>query len=234
MKNNLNIKHMDVKEFKKYAIKSRNISSTTLDRYISDTENMTRTVIEERATNFREIDVFSRLIMDRIIFLGVPVDDYISNVIIAQLLFLESNDPKRDISLYINSPGGSVYSGLGIYDTMQYIRPNISTICSGLAASMSAVLLAGGSKGKRSALKHSRIMIHQPLGGSQGKASDMEISVKQILAIKNDIYHIISTHTGKSVENIEKDSERDFWMTSAEAKEYGIIDNVVIHKSTTN
>ena len=167
MKNNLNIKHMDVKEFKKYAIKSRNISSTTLDRYISDTENMTRTVIEERATNFREIDVFSRLIMDRIIFLGVPVDDYISNVIIAQLLFLESNDPKRDISLYINSPGGSVYSGLGIYDTMQYIRPNISTICSGLAASMSAVLLAGGSKGKRSALKHSRIMIHQPSGGVQ-------------------------------------------------------------------
>lgn len=215
------------KEFKSYAVKEHKISSIQVDGYIDHIESMTRAVIEERPTHFREIDVFSRLIMDRIIFLGMAVDDNISNIIVAQLLFLESTDPKKDVRLYINSPGGSVYAGLGIYDTMQYITPEVHTICTGLAASMAAVLLAGGATGKRSALPHSRILIHQPLGGAQGQASEMEITIKQMLAIKNDLYEILSKHTGKSYSKIEKDADRDYWMRAPEAKEYGIIDEVL-------
>ncbi|MBD3627507.1 ATP-dependent Clp protease proteolytic subunit [Cyclobacterium sp. GBPx2] len=191
---------------------------------------MTRAVIEERPTNFREIDVFSRLIMDRIIFLGTGVDDHIANIITAQLLFLESVDSKKDILLYINSPGGSVYAGLGIYDTMQYINPEVGTICTGLAASMGAVLLAGGAAGKRSALPHSRIMIHQPSGGMQGQSKDMEITVKQILELRTELYEILANHSGKSIEEIEKDSDRDYWMRAAAAKEYGLIDEVLTKK----
>ncbi len=188
---------------------------------------MTRSVIEERPTNFREIDVFSRLIMDRIIFLGMEVDDLVANTITAQLLFLESTDSEKDIVLYINSPGGSVYAGLGIYDTIQYVRPKIATICTGLAASMAAVLLAGGAKGKRTALPHARIMIHQPMSGMQGQASDMEISLKQTLAVKHDLYTILATHTGKKYKDIEADADRDYWMTSKEAHAYGMIDDVM-------
>jgi len=218
---------LDKKEFKSYAVKDRKISSIHVDNYIQDIENMTRSVIEERPTHFREIDVFSRLIMDRIIFLGMAVDDNISNIIVAQLLFLESTDLKKDVRLYINSPGGSVYPGLGIYDTMQYIAPDVHTICTGLAASMAAVLLAGGAPNKRSALPHSRILIHQPLGGAQGQASDMEITIKQMIEIKKDLYHILSKHTGKDEAKIEKDADRDYWMRASEAKEYGIIDEVL-------
>jgi len=218
---------LDKKEFKSYAVKDRHISSMHVDKYIDHIENMTRSVIEERPTHFREIDVFSRLIMDRIIFLGMPVDDHISNIIVAQLLFLESTDPKKDVRLYINSPGGSVYPGLGIYDTMQYIAPDVHTICTGLAASMAAVLLAGGAPKKRYALPHSRILIHQPLGGAQGQASDMEITVKQMLEIKRDLYQILAKHTGKSQGKLEKDGDRDYWMRASEAKEYGIIDEVL-------
>ena len=215
---------ISTKEFQNYAIKERHISSQHVDTYI---ESMTRAVIEERPNHFREIDVFSRLIMDRIIFLGTPIDDNISNIIIAQLLFLESTDPKKDVRLYINSPGGSVYPGLGIYDTMQYISSDVHTICTGLAASMAAVLLAGGTTGKRSALPHSRIMIHQPLGGAKGQASEMEITIKQMLAVKKDLYEILAKHTGKSYKKIEADSDRDYWMRAPEAKEYGIIDEVL-------
>lgn len=214
-------------EFRNYAVKGQHINGAAFDKYVDQIENMTRAVIEERPTNFREIDVFSRLIMDRIIFLGLPVDDNISNIITAQLLFLESVDAKKDILLYINSPGGSVYAGLGIYDTMQLVGPDVSTICTGLAASMAAVLLAGGAKEKRSALPHARIMIHQPMSGMQGPASDMEISLKQTLSVKKDLYNILSKHTGKSYEVIEKDADRDFWMKSDEAKKYGIIDEVL-------
>jgi ATP-dependent Clp protease protease subunit len=221
---------LDKKEFKNYAVKDRNISSMYVDKYIDHIENMTRAVIEERPTNFREIDVFSRLIMDRIIFLGMAVDDNIANIIVAQLLFLESTDPKKDVRLYINSPGGSVYPGLGIYDTMQYIAPDVHTICTGLAASMAAVLLAGGAPNKRSALPHSRILIHQPLGGAQGQASDMEITIKQMIEIKKDLYKILSQHTGKTEAKIEKDADRDYWMRASEAKEYGIIDEVLEKK----
>ncbi|MBS9525953.1 ATP-dependent Clp protease proteolytic subunit [Litoribacter ruber] len=191
---------------------------------------MTRSVIEERPTNFREIDVFSRLIMDRIIFLGTQVDDHIANIITAQLLFLESVDAKKDILLYINSPGGSVYAGLGIYDTMQYIAPEVGTICTGLAASMGAVLLAGGAAGKRSALPHSRVMIHQPLGGAQGQASDIEITARQILILKQELYEILALHSGKDIEEIEKHSDRDYWMRAPEAQEYGLIDEVLVRK----
>ena len=194
-------------------------------------ENMTRSVIEERPTNFREIDVFSRLIMDRIIFIGLPIDDNISNIITAQLLFLESADAKKDILLYINSPGGSVYAGLGIYDTMQLVTPDVATICTGLAASMAAILLAGGAKDKRSALPHSRIMIHQPMSGMQGPASDMEISLRQTLSVKKDLYDIIAKHSGKSYNQVEKDSDRDFWMIAEEAKQYGLIDEVLEKRS---
>lgn len=215
---------INAKEFKNYATKDRNISSQYVDTYI---ESMTRAVIEERPTHFREIDVFSRLIMDRIIFIGTPIDDNMANIIIAQLLFLESTDPKKDVRLYINSPGGSVYPGLGIYDTMQYISSDVHTICTGLAASMAAVLLAGGTTGKRSSLPHSRIMIHQPLGGAKGQASEMEITIKQMIAVKKDLYEILAHHTGKSYKKIEADSDRDYWMRAQEAQQYGIIDEIL-------
>ena len=221
---------MHQKEFRDYAVKGRRISSIHVDDYMDRVENMTRSVIEERPTNFREIDVFSRLIMDRIIFLGMQVDEHIANIIIAQLLFLESTEPNKDILLYINSPGGAVYPGLGIYDTMQYVTPHVATICTGLAASMGAVLLAGGASGKRSALPHARIMIHQPLGGAQGQASDMEITIKQMLEIKKDLYQIFAKHTGKNLTVIEKDADRDFWMRASQAQDYGIIDEVLEKK----
>ena len=222
------------KEFMKFAVKDRGLSSHTVGDFVSSIygpENMTRTVIEERPMPFREVDVFSRLMADRIIFLGTGVDDYVANIIQAQLLFLESTDPTKDIQIYINSPGGSVYAGLGIYDTMQYIKPEIATICTGMAASMGAVLLSGGTKGKRSALKHSRVMIHQPSGGMQGQSTDMEITLKQMQELRKDLYTILSEHTGKTYSQIEKDSDRDKWMRSDEAKEYGIIDEVLTRKS---
>lgn len=214
-------------EFRKYAIHNQGVSGTSIDKYAAHIENMTRSVIEERPTRFAEIDVFSRLIMDRIIFLGMQVDDNIANIITAQLLFLESVDPNRDIVMYINSPGGSVYAGLGMYDTMHFVKPDVATICTGLAASMGAVLLAGGADKKRSALPHSRIMIHQPMSGMQGQASDMEISLKQTLEVKKDLYNILSKHSGQTYEKIEKDSDRDYWMRAAEAKKYGLIDEVL-------
>lgn len=219
-------------EFRKYAVKGAGLSGSVVDQYVGQVENMTRSVIEERPTRFAEIDVFSRLIMDRIIFLGMGVDDNIANIITAQLLFLESVDAKKDILLYVNSPGGSVYAGLGIYDTMQYVNPDINTICTGLAASMGAVLLAGGAKGKRSSLPHSRIMIHQPSAGMQGTSSDMEISMKQTLELKKDLYNILSNHSGKTYEQIEKDSDRDYWMRASEAKTYGLIDEVLEKKDS--
>jgi ATP-dependent Clp protease protease subunit len=193
-------------------------------------DNMTRTVIEERQMPFREVDVFSRLMADRIIFLGTPIDDYIANVVQAQMLFLESTNAKQDIQVYINSPGGSVYAGLGIYDTMQYIAPDVATICTGMAASMGAVLMCAGAKGKRTALKHSRVMIHQPLGGAQGQATDMEITVKEIIKLKKELYDIIATHSGQKFAKVEKDSERDYWMTAHEAKAYGMLDEVLEKK----
>ncbi len=222
---------MDKKEFRDFAVKGKNINGNVFDQYTSHIENMTRSVIEERPTRFAEIDVFSRLIMDRIIFLGTGVDDNIANIITAQLLFLESVDANKDILLYVNSPGGSVYAGLGILDTMNYVRPDINTICTGLAASMGAVLLAGGQKGKRAALPHARVMIHQPMSGMQGQASDMEISLKQTLSVKEDLYNILAEASGKSYEQIEKDSDRDYWMKAAEAKEYGLIDEVLERKA---
>ena len=220
------------KEFKKYAVKHHGISSMKLDYFVNSSiaaipSDMTRTVIEERQMPFREVDVFSRLMADRIIFLGTPIDDYIANIIQAQMLFLESADPKRDIQIYINSPGGSVYAGLGIYDTMQYITPDVATICTGIAASMAAVLLCAGGSGKRTALKHSRVMIHQPLGGAQGQATDMEITVKEILKLKKELYDIIANHSGQKFNKVQADSERDYWMTSSEAKDYGMIDEVL-------
>ncbi|MBW7936512.1 MAG: ATP-dependent Clp endopeptidase proteolytic subunit ClpP [Flavobacteriales bacterium] len=214
-------------EFKKYAVKHRGISSMHLDKYMSQISGMTRTVIEERPVNFREVDVFSRLMMDRIIFLGTPVDDYIANIIQAQLLFLESADAKRDIQIYVNSPGGSVYAGLGIYDTMQWIGPDVATICVGIAASMAAVLLCAGTKGKRTGLKHSRVMIHQPMGGAQGQASDIEITYREIEKLKKELYDIIADHSGQPYEKVYKDSDRDYWMIAAEAREYGMIDEVL-------
>lgn len=226
-------------EFRKYAIKGQGLGSVIVDKYINNIEsmsghyiqNMTRSVIEERPTNFREIDVFSRLMMDRIIFLGMAIDDHVSNIITAQLLFLESTDSKKDILIYVNSPGGSVYAGLGIYDTMQYVNPDVATICTGLAASMGAVLLCGGAAGKRSALPHSRIMIHQPLGGVQGQASDIEITAREILKLKVELYDILAKHSGRDIETIEKHSDRDYWLKAAEAKEYGLIDEVLVRKS---
>ncbi|MDG2311151.1 MAG: ATP-dependent Clp protease proteolytic subunit [Flavobacteriales bacterium] len=218
------------KEFLKFAVKDQGLSSHTVGDFISSAygpENMTRTVIEERAMPFREVDVFSRLMADRIIFMGTGVDDYIANIIQAQLLFLESTDPKKDIQIYINSPGGSVYAGLGIYDTMQYIRPDIATICTGMAASMGAVLLCGGAAGKRTGLKHSRIMIHQPLGGARGQASDIEITAREIQKLKKELYEIIAHHSGKKYNDVWKDSDRDYWMTAEEAKNYGMIDEVL-------
>ncbi len=216
-------------EFRKYAIKHKGISSLTLDSYASFTNSyISPTIIEERELNVAQMDVFSRLMMDRIIFLGVPIDDDVSNIIEAQLLFLESSDPAKDIQIYFNTPGGSVYAGLGIYDTMQYISSDIATICTGMAASMGAILLTAGTKGKRSALKHSRIMIHQPMGGAQGQASDIEITAREIQKLKKELYQIIALHTGKPYKKVEKDSDRDYWMTAIEAKEYGMIDEVLI------
>ena len=215
------------KEFKKYATKHHGVSSTYYDKIIS---SMTPYIIEERQLNVAQMDVFSRLMMDRIIFLGTAIDDYVANIITAQLLFLESIDSKRDIQIYINSPGGSVYAGLGIYDTMQYIKPDVSTICIGMAASMGAVLLCAGEDGKRTGLKHSRVMIHQPLGGAQGQASDIEITAREIQKLKKELYDIISHHTKKDYESVWKDSDRDYWMTSQEAKDYGMIDEVLTRK----
>jgi ATP-dependent Clp protease protease subunit len=213
-------------EFRKFA-KDHKVSGSAFDSYVHHVESMTRAVIEERPTNFREIDVFSRLIMDRIIFLGMQVEENIGNIITAQLLFLESVDSKKDILLYINSPGGSVYAGLGMYDTMQYVNPDVATICTGMAASMGAVLLAGGAAGKRSALPHARIMIHQPSGGMQGQSRDMEITLKQMQELRKDLYNILANHSGKTYEQIEKDSDRDYWMRAEEAKSYGLIDEVL-------
>lgn len=219
------------KEFGKYAVKHCGISSMTLDRYGAAMDSyINPTVIEERKLNVASMDVFSRLLMDRIIFLGVPIDDDVANIVQAQLLFLASQDGGLDISMYLNTPGGSVSAGLGIYDTIQLIEPDVSTICTGMAASMGAVLLCAGTPGKRSALKHSRIMIHQPLGGAQGQASDIEIAAKEILKTKTELYTIISEHTGKPVEQIASDADRDHWMTSEEAKNYGIIDEVLIKR----
>jgi len=219
------------KEFRDFAIKDQGISGSNVDWFTSWVENMTRSVIEERPTNFREIDVFSRLMMDRIIFLGLAIDDNISNIVTAQLLFLESTDPKKDILMYINCPGGAVYAGFGIYDTMQYVGPDVSTICTGLAASFGAILLTGGAENKRSALPHARIMLHQPLGGVQGQASDIEITAKQILIIKKELNEIISKHSGKSVGDIEKHSDRDYWLKADEAKSYGLIDEILVKHS---
>jgi len=218
-------------EFKKYATKHMGINSITLDQYQSVYNNyISPTIIEERQLNVASMDVFSRLMMDRIIFLGVPIDDYVANIIQAQLLFLESTDPSKEILIYFNTPGGSVHAGLGIYDTMQYINPDISTICTGMAASMGAVLLTAGTKGKRFALKHSRVMIHQPMGGAQGQASDIEITAREIQKLKKELYDIIAHHSGNTYKQIEKDSDRDYWMTSTEAKEYGMIDDVLMKK----
>lgn len=218
-------------DFKKYATKHLGLNGLALDKYIDITSSyISPTIIEERQLNVAQMDVFSRLMMDRIIFLGTAVDDYAANVIQAQLLYLDSADSGKDISIYINSPGGSVYAGYGIYDTMQFIGSDVSTICTGIAASMAAVLLVAGQKGKRFALKHSRVMIHQPLGGVQGQASDIEITAREIAKIKKELYTIISDHSGKPIEQVEKDSDRDFWMSANEAKDYGMIDEILVRK----
>jgi len=211
-------------EFRKYAVKGQGISSLTLHNFES---SITPYIIEERQLNVTQMDVFSRLMMERLIFMGTGINDQVSNIIQAQLLFLESTDPTADIQIYINSPGGGVYAGMGIYDTMQYIKPDVSTICTGLAASMAAVLLCAGEKNKRFALPHSRIMIHQPLGGADGQASDIEITAREIVKLKKELYDIISTHSGQSYEKVYADSDRDYWMTAAEAKKYGMIDDVM-------
>ncbi|MBN1119104.1 MAG: ATP-dependent Clp endopeptidase proteolytic subunit ClpP [Bacteroidales bacterium] len=219
---------MDYRDFEKYAVNHRGISSSSLHK-ISSAYNsyISPTIIEERQLNVASMDVFSRLMMDRIIFLGLPIDDYVANVIQAQLLYLDSADPGKDIQIYFNSPGGSVYAGLGIYDTMQFINSDVATICTGIAASMAAVLLCAGTKGKRSALKHSRVMIHQPMGGAQGQATDIEITTREILKLRDELYNIIASHSGKKFDEVQKDSDRDYWMTSKEALEYGMIDEVL-------
>ncbi|MDQ3100022.1 MAG: ATP-dependent Clp endopeptidase proteolytic subunit ClpP [Bacteroidota bacterium] len=216
-------------DFSKYAVKHRGISSATLHGYIQS--SMTPYIIEERQLNVAQMDVFSRLMMDRIIFLGTAINDQVANIIQAQLLFLESADPRKDIQIYLNSPGGGVYAGLGIYDTMQYINPDVATICTGMAASMGAVLLCAGAKGKRSALKHARVMIHQPMGGAEGQASDIEITAREIMKLKKELYEIIALHSGQTMEKVEKDSDRDYWMIAEEAKTYGMIDELLVkHK----
>ncbi len=228
------------KEFQKYAVHHKHISSTNVEQYINITSqskninvtNLTPYIIEERPLNVASMDVFSRLMMDRIIFMGLGINDEVANIIQAQLLFLDSVDNKRDIQIYINSPGGSVYAGLGIYDTMQFIGANVATICTGIAASMAAVLLCAGEKGKRTALKHSRIMIHQPMGGTQGQVSDMEITLRETLKLKKELYDIIAVHSGQTYEKVHADSDRDYWMTSSEAKDYGMIDDVLERKKT--
>ena len=220
------------KEFKKFATQDQGVNSMYYDKIIQSMypTNLTPNIIEERQMNIAVFDVFSRLMMDRIIFLGTGVNDQVANIIQAQLLFLQSTDASKDVQIYINSPGGSVYAGLGIYDTMQFIKPDVATICTGIAASMAAVLLCAGEKGKRSALKHSRVMIHQPMSGTQGQVSDMEIAVRETLKIKKELYDIISNHSGKTYDQVEKDSDRDYWMTSNEALEYGMIDEVLQRK----
>ena len=218
---------MQKTEFQKYATKHLGMNSLALEQYMASNSYISPSILEERQLNVTQMDVFSRLMMDRIIFLGTPIDDYVANVIQAQLLFLDTSDPGKDISIYLNSPGGSVHAGLGIYDTMQYIGSDVATICTGMAASMAAVLLVAGEKGKRSALPHSRVMIHQLMGGMQGQASDMEINYKQIMLLRDELYQIISDHSGQSFEKIMKDSDRDYWMTSTEALEYGMIDQVL-------
>jgi ATP-dependent Clp protease, protease subunit len=215
-------------DFGKYARSKRGVSSLGLHKFNSIYGSyISPTIIEERQLNVASMDVFSRLMMDRIIFLGLPIDDYVANIIQAQLLYLDSADPGKDIQIYFNTPGGSVNAGLGIYDTMQYISADIATICTGMAASMGAVLLTAGKKGKRSALKHSRIMIHQPMGGAEGQASDIEITVREIVKLKKELYEIIALHSGNPFEKVEKDSDRDYWMTSQEAKDYGMIDEIL-------
>ncbi|WP_075590429.1 ATP-dependent Clp endopeptidase proteolytic subunit ClpP [Labilibacter marinus] len=219
---------IDPKDFQKFATKHVGVNSLALDKYTSITSGyISPTIIEERQLNVASMDVFSRLMMDRIIFLGLPIDDTVANIIQAQLLYLESADPQKDISIYFNSPGGSVYAGLGIYDTMQYISSDVATICTGMAASMGAVLLTAGTTGKRSALQHSRVMIHQPMGGAQGQASDIEITAREIQKLKKELYTIIANHSGNTYKKVEKDSDRDYWMTATEAKEYGMIDEVL-------
>ncbi len=223
---------MNKEEFRKYAIKHKGISSMVVDPFIESTakgyvNSMTPYIIEERQLNVAQMDVFSRLMMDRIIFLGTGIDDQIANIIQAQLLFLESVDNKKDIQIYLNSPGGSVHAGLGIYDTMQYINCDVATICTGMAASMGAVLLCAGADGKRTALPHARVMIHQPMGGAQGQASDMEITVREVLKLKKELYDIISKHSKQDFDKVQKDSDRDYWMTAKEAKAYGMIDEVL-------
>jgi ATP-dependent Clp protease, protease subunit len=219
-------------EFRKFAIKGRGISSATFDKYASVyNDYISPTIIEERQLNVASMDVFSRLMMDRIIFLGVPINDYVANIIQAQLLFLESADPKKDIQIYLNSPGGSVYAGLGIYDTMQYISPDVATICTGMAASMAAVLLCAGADGKRTALRHARVMIHQPMGGADGQASDIEITAREIQKLKKELYEIIAHHSKQDYEKVWKDSDRDYWMIAEEAKAYGMIDEVLVRNT---
>ncbi|MEM8927067.1 MAG: ATP-dependent Clp endopeptidase proteolytic subunit ClpP [Bacteroidota bacterium] len=218
------------KEFEKYAIKHHGINSMYYDQIMSSMlpVNMAPNIIEERQMNIAVFDVFSRLMMDRIIFMGTGINDQVANIVQAQLLFLESTDASKDISIYINSPGGGVYAGLGIYDTMQFIKPDVATICTGIAASMAAVLLCAGEEGKRSGLPHSRVMIHQPLSGAQGQASDIEIAAKEVLKIKDELYHIIANHSGQTFDKVYEDSDRDFWMKAPEAKEYGMIDEILV------
>lgn len=220
------------KDFRDFAVKHMGMNGLAFDQYSQFINNsyLSPSIMEERQLNVTQMDVFSRLMMDRIIFLGTPIDDYTANVIQAQLLYLDSADPGKDISIYINSPGGSVYAGLGIYDTMQYIGCDISTICTGMAASMAAVLLVAGEKGKRYALKHSRVMIHQPMGGAQGQASDIEITAREIQKLKKELYTIIADHSGNDYEKVWNDSDRDYWMTAQEACEYGMIDRVLIRE----
>jgi ATP-dependent Clp protease protease subunit len=217
-----------IRDFNKFATGHMGISSINLHRFSSVTNSyISPTIIEERQLNVAQMDVFSRLMMDRIIFIGLPIDDYVANIIQAQLLYLDSADPGKDIQIYFNTPGGAVHAGLGIYDTMQYVTCDVATICTGMAASMGAVLLCAGSKGKRSALKHSRVMIHQPMGGAQGQATDIEITAREILKLRSELYNIIAEHSGNPVEKVEKDSDRDYWMTSKEALEYGMIDEIL-------
>lgn len=221
-------------DFRNFAVHHLGMNGLSLDRYTSQINSSVNanyinpSIIEERQLNVAQMDVFSRLMMDRVIFLGTEVNDYTANVIQAQLLYLDSSDPGKDVSIYINSPGGSVYAGLGIYDTMQYISSDVSTICTGMAASMAAVLLVAGEKGKRFALRHSRVMIHQPMGGAQGQASDIEITAREIKKLKHELYTIIADHSGQPYDKVEKDSDRDYWMTAEEAKNYGMIDSVLI------
>jgi ATP-dependent Clp protease protease subunit len=225
--------NIDKQEFRKYAVMHHAIAGTQVDNYIAQVEQnalptaMTPYITEEREMRVAQMDVFSRLMMDRIIFMGQAVDDNVANIIQAQLLFLQSTDAKKDIQMYINSPGGSVYAGLGIYDTMHFISPDVATICTGIALSMGAILLCGGAAGKRAALKHSRVMLHQPSGGAQGMASDIEIASRQVLKIKQELYEIVAKHSGQPYERVYEVSDRDYWMIAGEAKEFGIIDEVL-------